>query len=63
MERLLVYWKMMEFPPIKTLALSYVILVMSQLTVTLESVRVMGAGVVMRPCVEEVSIMVFAIQV
>jgi len=38
----------------KTLVILLVTLVMSYLVVTLQPVRVMGAGVAVRPCVEEV---------
>ena len=38
----------------ETLVISHVTLVMSQLVVTLGPVRVMGAGVVVMMCVEEV---------
>ena len=40
----------------KIYVILYVTLVMSQLVVTLGPVRVMGAGVVVMMCVEEVSI-------
>jgi len=56
MEQSLVHWEMMELLPMKTLVVSHVTLVMSLLVVTLEPVRVMGAGVVVRPCVVEVSL-------
>jgi len=45
---------MMEFLPMKTLVISHVTLVMSYLVVTLGPVRVMGAGVVVMMCAEEV---------
>ena len=38
----------------ETLVVSHVTLVMSQLVVTLGPVRVMGAGVIVMMCVEEV---------
>ena len=41
----------------KTLVVSHVTLVMSYLVVTLGPVRVMGAGVVVMLCAEEVSYM------
>ena len=47
---------MMKFLPMKTLVISHVTLVMSYLIVRLGPVRVMGAGVVVLPCVAEVSI-------
>ena len=45
---------MMDFLPMKTLVVSHVTLVMSYLVVTLGPVRVMGAGAVRKPTVEEV---------
>ena len=53
MAQSLVHWEMMEFLHMKTLVVSLVTLVMSLSAVTLGPVRVMGAGVVVRPVVGE----------
>ena len=54
MELVIVHWEMMESLPMETLVVSHVTLVISQLVVTLGHVRVMGVGVVVIICVEEV---------
>jgi len=56
MEQCIVHWELTELLPMETLVVSHVTLVMSYLVVTLEPVKEMGAGVVLRPCVEEVGI-------